>query len=229
MASQADIKVKDSKLIAGPNTKWQASDNFVDATDANGNPLHLSDLNINGNVDPTKPGTYYVTYSYTDEAGNTVSATATITVVASQANIKVKDLTLIIGSNTKWQAGDNFISATDANGNPLRLSDLTITGNVDLTKPGTYKVTYSYTDAAGNVVSATAIITVVKAPITPDHDDPNNKIKPNTDNHDNGNKQSKLPQTGEKKTDFISTGLAMILAALSLLLISFKKRWSKKK
>ncbi|WP_455409858.1 immunoglobulin-like domain-containing protein [Lacticaseibacillus paracasei] len=51
-------------------------------------------------VDPTKPGDYEVTYSYTDAGGNQVSAKATITVVSTKASIKAKDSTLVAGPDT---------------------------------------------------------------------------------------------------------------------------------
>ncbi|MGA3557959.1 bacterial Ig-like domain-containing protein, partial [Lactiplantibacillus plantarum] len=161
VASQASIDTKDSTLVAGPNTTWSAANNFVSATDADGKALSLADLKVSGSVDPTKAGRYEVTYSYTDAAGNTVTKTATITVVASQASIATKDSTLVAGPNTTWSAGDNFVSATDADGKALSLADLKVSGSVDPTKAGRYEVTYSYTDAAGNAVTKTATITVV--------------------------------------------------------------------
>ncbi|WP_130852291.1 bacterial Ig-like domain-containing protein, partial [Lactiplantibacillus mudanjiangensis] len=150
VASQASIDTKDSTLVAGPHTTWSAADNFVSATDADGKALSLADLKVSGSVDPTKAGRYEVTYSYTDAAGNAVTKTATITVVASQASIDTKDSTLVAGPHTTWSAADNFVSATDADGKALSLTDLKVSGSVDPTKAGRYEVTYSYTDAAGN-------------------------------------------------------------------------------
>ncbi|WP_167309780.1 bacterial Ig-like domain-containing protein, partial [Lactiplantibacillus plantarum] len=161
VASQASIDTKDSTLVAGPSTTWKAADNFVSATDEAGSALKLSDITVSGTVDPTKAGRYEVTYSYTDAAGNAVTKTATITVVASQASIDTKDSTLVAGPSTTWKAADNFVSATDEAGSVLKLSDITVSGTVDPTKAGRYEVTYSYTDAAGNAVTKTATITVV--------------------------------------------------------------------
>ncbi|MDV2575571.1 bacterial Ig-like domain-containing protein [Lactiplantibacillus plantarum] len=169
VASQASIDTKDSTLVAGPSTTWKAADNFVSATDEAGGALKLSDITVSGTVDPTKAGRYEVTYSYTDAAGNAVTKTATITVVASQASIDTKDSTLVAGPSTTWKAADNFVSATDEAGSVLKLSDITVSGTVDPTKAGRYEVTYSYTDAAGNVVTKTATITVIvkSNPVTP--------------------------------------------------------------
>ncbi|WP_415600916.1 bacterial Ig-like domain-containing protein [Liquorilactobacillus ghanensis] len=161
VASKAAIDAKDSTIIAGPNTKWNKEDNFTSATDENGNPLQISDLDVSGSVDPTKPGTYEITYSYTDGAGNQISKTITVTVVASKAAIDAKDSTIIAGPTTKWDAENNFTSATDENGNPLKVTDLTVTGSVDPTKAGKYEITYSYTDGAGNQISKTITVTVI--------------------------------------------------------------------
>ncbi|MFT8728321.1 MAG: bacterial Ig-like domain-containing protein [Liquorilactobacillus ghanensis] len=187
VASKAAIDAKDSTIIAGPNTKWDEEDNFTSATDENGNPLQISDLTVTGSVDPTKPGKYEITYSYTDGAGNQISKTITVTVVASKAAIDVKDSTIIVGPTTKWNAGNNFTLATDENGNPLQISDLTVSGTVDPTKPGKYEITYSYTDGAGNQISKTITVTVVASKAAIDAKDSTIIAGPNTkwDEEDN--------------------------------------------
>ncbi|WP_338347001.1 bacterial Ig-like domain-containing protein, partial [Fructobacillus tropaeoli] len=160
VASQGGVAAKDSTLIAGPNTQWTAADNFSGATDEDGKPVDLSKVTVDGKVDPTTPGTYPVTYSYTDAQGNPYSKKITVTVVASQGGVAAKDSTLIAGPNTKWTAADNFSGATDENGNPVDLSKVTVDGKVDPTTPGTYPVTYSYTDAQGNPYSQKVTVTV---------------------------------------------------------------------
>ncbi|WP_367387514.1 bacterial Ig-like domain-containing protein [Bacillus inaquosorum] len=42
-------------MVAGPSAAWNAVDNFVEATGADGNALALSDLTVNGAVDPKTP------------------------------------------------------------------------------------------------------------------------------------------------------------------------------
>ncbi|UWF34402.1 bacterial Ig-like domain-containing protein [Pediococcus acidilactici] len=160
IASQVNIDGHDSTLIAGPNSKWTAADNFDGATDAEGNPVDLKDVTVKGNVNPQAPGDYEVTYSYTDAYGNTVSKTITVHVKASQVNVNGHDSTLIAGPNSKWTAADNFDGATDAEGNPVDLKDVTVKGNVNPQVPGDYEVTYSYTDAYGNTVSKTITVHV---------------------------------------------------------------------
>ena len=74
------------------------------------------------------------------------------------AIIYTKDTHYIAGPNNgQWQVEDNFISAITGNGETLSVNDMTVTygsaGQPDLSKAGTYTVTYSYTDARGNKVS----------------------------------------------------------------------------
>ncbi|KID45079.1 cell surface protein precursor [Levilactobacillus brevis] len=124
-------------------------------------------------------GSYTITYSVTNSSGNTSTTTSAINVVNDQTSINTKDSTLVAGPNTTWSAADNFVSATDADGKALSLSDLKVSGSVDPTKAGSYDVTYSYTDAAGNAVTKTATITVIvkSDPVKPDK--PISPVKPN--------------------------------------------------
>jgi LPXTG-motif cell wall-anchored protein len=171
IASQVSVDGKDSTVIAGPDKKWNPADNFTGATDAEGNPVDLKDVKVDGTVDETKPGTYDVTYSYTDKFGNTVSKKITVTVVASQASVDGHNSTVIAGPDKKWNPADNFDGATDAKGNPVDLKDVKVSGNVDETKPGTYDVTYTYTDEFGNVVSDTVTVTVLASQASVDGHD----------------------------------------------------------
>ncbi len=41
-----------------------------------------------------------------------------------------------------WTAADNFLSATDKDGNAVTIADVTINGEVDTDTPGEYQVIY---------------------------------------------------------------------------------------
>ncbi|MCT3272338.1 hypothetical protein EFT73_17305, partial [Lactiplantibacillus plantarum] len=75
-------------------------------------------------------GNYTLTYLVTDAEGNGITFTRNIKVIEDSTAIATKDSTLVAGPNTTWSAGDNFVSATDADGKALNLSDLTVTGTV---------------------------------------------------------------------------------------------------
>ncbi|WP_338029140.1 immunoglobulin-like domain-containing protein [Fructobacillus americanaquae] len=161
VASQAKIQSQDSTLVAGPKTKWSPEDNFVATQDENGQSISYGNhIGVHGGVNTGKPNIYSVTYSYHDSAGNIVSSTANVTVIASQGEITAKNSTVVAGPNTKWTPGDNFTGATDENGQPVDLSKVTVSGNVDTQTPGSYPVTYTYTDGSGNVFTQTVTITV---------------------------------------------------------------------
>ncbi len=147
LADQTSVKAKDSTLYVGDT--WQAEDNFVSATDKQGNNVTFSEVTVSGDVDTSKAGSYQVTY----KNGNAESV-ATITVVSDQATVVAKDSTLYVGDS--WQAEDNFVSATDKEGKTLSVAELDITGDVDTTTPGKYEISYR-----NGKVEAIAAITVL--------------------------------------------------------------------
>ncbi|WP_171000648.1 bacterial Ig-like domain-containing protein [Lactiplantibacillus pingfangensis] len=142
---QSGLNVHDTELIAGPKTSWQAADNFISATDVDGQAISLQNITVEGTVQTETPGDYPVTYHFTDSRGNEYVKTITVHVAASQAALKTNDSTVQVGDN--WQASDNVAIAKDINGQPITVDQLTVTGKVDMTVAGTYPVTYHYTDA----------------------------------------------------------------------------------
>ena len=147
VANQETVVAKDSTIYEGDD--WQAADNFVSATDKDGNAVKLTDITTVGTVDSATPGKYEVIYR-----NGKAEAKATITVLADQTSVKAKDSTLYVGDD--WEAADNFVSATDKTGATVELSGVIVTGTVDTNQEGTYDVTYT-----NGKVSATATITVV--------------------------------------------------------------------
>jgi len=147
LADQTSVKAKDSTLYVGDD--WEAADNFVSATDKTGANLPFSGVTVSGSVDTSKAGEYPVVYQ-----NGHVKATATITVVANQETVVAKDSTIYEGDD--WQAADNFVSATDKDGNAVKLTDITTVGTVDSATPGKYEVIYRNGKA-----EAKAMITVL--------------------------------------------------------------------
>lgn len=210
LAAQTSLDVTDQTITVSVNATWQPSDNFVSATDAYGNAVSFNAITVTGaeDVNTHQIGTYTVHYRYTDAFGHQVTKPALVHVVATKADIVVKNLTLKVGQT--WTAADSFVSATDATGKAVALASVTVTNNVDTSHAGNYQAIYHYTDAAGNLITTIALVTVtgqnsitggtINKPGTGDHpttthDNPHTvkpgtptaTTKPNTSNPTPGN------------------------------------------
>ena len=98
-------------------------------------------------------GTYTITYSATDAANNTGTATRTVTVVDTTApEIELTgDATLNINVNSTY--ADPGYTATDIHDGDIT-SNVIVTGDiVDITTVGSYTVTYNVTDTNGNAAA----------------------------------------------------------------------------
>ncbi|MFT9372203.1 GH32 C-terminal domain-containing protein [Liquorilactobacillus hordei] len=143
----------------------------VKYVDANGNNLldskqYTGKIGDNYNITPPAIDGYYLAKTETENKNDnnvyTAQDQSIVYVYAKvQTALNVKDSTITAGSKTGWSAADNFVSATDTKGNQIDLKDITVSGSVDTTKAGSYKVTYSYTDSQGNTISKTITVTVI--------------------------------------------------------------------
>ena len=128
-----------------------------------------------GAVDTATIGSYTLTYSATDAAGNTGSASRLVSVVASSTTTTTATSTppadttppvvTLNGSATMslTQGGtftDPGATALDNVDGDLT-SKIVETGTVDAATIGSYTLTYSATDAAGNMGTASRAVTVV--------------------------------------------------------------------
>ena len=161
----SSLTVKDSFPNQTVPNQWQPTDNLVAGTDLNGQALLLSKVTSSGTVDTTIPNIYTVTYQYIDAVGRPVTATATIQVIASKVAVTAHDTTLT--QNQKWTARDSLDGALEFDGQPADLERVVVIGDdkVDLETPGTYTVTYQYTDANGNQAQKQITVTVVKSKV----------------------------------------------------------------
>ncbi|MBC1656448.1 DUF5011 domain-containing protein [Listeria welshimeri] len=222
--NKTNLKVKDTTLSVGD--KWSPKDNLVSATDKDGNELTVGNLEVEGTVDTSKAGVYEVTY----KNGN-LSETAKITVKDlnenDQTSLEIKDSTLYVGD--KWEVTDNFISATDKDGNTLKVTDLQIVGVVNAKNAGIYELIYKN----GNL-SKIAKVTVKEKPSisTSNGDqggkqfqDKGSKNKQDTNNKqgannkkDTNNTNSSLPKTGEQSTFYLLVmGILLLLSGLVMM------------
>ncbi len=134
---QTSVSAQDSTIYVG--TKWQPEDNFIKATDSEGNLVTFDQITVEGTVDTEKVGKYEITYR-----NQAKEAKVTVSVVDDQKTLVVKDSTIYVGDS--WQAKDNFVSATNDNGEKIPFDEITFSGTVDTTKEGTHEVTYRLMD-----------------------------------------------------------------------------------
>jgi hypothetical protein len=143
-----------------------------------------------GTIDTTNPTTYLITYKATDAAGNVATAirsvivgnpdgtvttgsgtgttnTTTASTTATTADTTPPVVTLTGAAAMNLTVGDAFTdpgaTAIDNVDGDLTAS-IVKTGTVDTATAGSYSITYSATDKAGNTGSAGRLVTVIAAP-----------------------------------------------------------------
>ncbi|EOI00751.1 bacterial surface protein 26-residue [Enterococcus haemoperoxidus ATCC BAA-382] len=212
------IDAKDSVVYT--NDSWKAEDNFLSATDRDGNSIEFNPSMTVDTVNTEIPGTYLVTY-----INGASLKKINVTVKESQASIKVHDSSIKVGD--PWKAEDNFKNATDKDGAQVNFKELTVIGTVDTSKAGRYEITYAY-----DKISSTVVVLVEE------HSDKNKKeINSGNDNFtdktDNSKKQQRipsknkdqiLPKTGEQLQGFLVI-LGLVTSTLSVILLNLRKRF----
>jgi hypothetical protein len=118
---------------------------------------------VSGTVDTSTPDTYTLTYSATDNSGNTRSVDFVVTVVASVVQDTEKPLiSFANGTSIEINQGDSFTNPTPTITDNID-TGLTaeVSGTVDTSTPDTYTLTYSATDTSGNIETIDVFVTVV--------------------------------------------------------------------
>lgn len=128
------IRATDSMIYVGDS--WAPIDNFVLATDPNGQSIPFDESMVSGTVDTTTAGIYPVTYT-----NGSASQQITVTVEDNQESLQVIDSTIYVGDT--WDPSDNFVSATDKTGASVPYDAQMVTGTVDTTQAGEYKIAYT--------------------------------------------------------------------------------------
>jgi hypothetical protein len=150
-ANPIDLKAGDSFSDPGAS----ANDNFDGDVSAS--------ITVSGTVDSNTPGDYTLTYTVSDAAGNSATQTRRVNVIESTPPVITlsgdNPLTLEAGpaaySDPGASANDNVDGDVSAN--------IVMSGTVDRTTAGSYTLTYSVSDTAGNPASATRTVDVSAA------------------------------------------------------------------
>ena len=126
-----------------------------------------SSIVTTGTVNVNVAGTYTVTYSVSDAAGNNASAIRTVTVNPdTTAPVIILNGASTINLNVGEAYNEQGATATDNIDGNLTSSIVT-TGTVNTSVAGTYTVTYSVSDAAGNSASETRTVIVSADTVAP--------------------------------------------------------------
>ena len=130
-------------------------------------------------------GTYVLSYNYADTAGDAVECVNAQTYVLSfnlPRTVVVVDTTAPIISlhgdaNITHQAGNVYLDANASWSDAVDGSGVIVAnGEVNASTPGTYVLSYNYTDAAGNAaqtVTRTVVVVDTTAPVISLHGDAN--------------------------------------------------------
>jgi len=114
-------------------------------------------VTVSGTVDTSTVGSYTLTYSATDAANNTGTATRTVNVVVPSDT--TAPVIIVLGDNPATvELGSVY---TDAGATADGGETVTVSGTVDTSTVGAYTLTYSATDAANNTGTATRTVNVV--------------------------------------------------------------------
>jgi formylglycine-generating enzyme required for sulfatase activity len=164
-AVQPDAANPELELFGGAGITREAGQAWAEpgaaGHDARDGNLTAS-VTVTGTVDMNTTGTYILTYSVADAAGNEVNASRTVTVVDTTNPV----LTLLGDANMSQAKDSAWVdpgaTASDSLDGNLT-SSITITGTVDVNTTGVYTLTYSVSDGASNEANATRTVHVGQA------------------------------------------------------------------
>lgn len=156
--------------LTGGNLQIEQGGTFVEpgyeAIDAADGDITVSGVVVTGSVNTAVIGPYVLTYTATDASGNQSTATRTVEVIEAVPDDTTKPVITLTGGNQTLTVGDTWgdpgYSASDNVDGDLT-ADVQVIDPVNTAVPDTYQVTYSVSDAAGNI--GTASRTVVVEPL----------------------------------------------------------------
>ena len=150
-------------LIGSNPVTVEAGSTYTDAgataTDSYDGDL-TSSITTTSDVNTNTVGTYTVTYTVTDSSANSATASRTVNVVDTTAPVITITGANPVDVDLGTTYSDAGATATDAYDGDLT-SSITVSSNVDTNTAGTYTVTYTVSDAAGNQATETRTVNVI--------------------------------------------------------------------
>ena len=150
-------------LIGSNPVTVEAGSTYTDAgataTDAYDGDL-TSSITTTSDVDVNNVGTYTVTYTVSDSSANSATASRTVNVVDTTAPVITITGANPVDVDLGATYSDAGATATDVHDGDLT-SSITVSSNVDTNTAGTYTVTYTVSDAAGNQATETRTVNVI--------------------------------------------------------------------
>ena len=125
-----------------------------DETDGN----VTSKIKTTGTVDSKRSGVYTITYTVIDRAGNLTKVNRLITVRDTVKPTISGVGNVTIGLNQKFDVRKNVTAKDNVDGTLTKA--IKITGSINVNKVGTYNLTYSVSDKAGNKTTIIRKVTV---------------------------------------------------------------------
>ncbi len=143
----------------------------VTATDEEGGKVIALEHRSNVNIFEVNTVPYTIEYYFSDTSGNTATATRYVFVYEPSKEDQTPPVITLLMDTVYVQLGQPYIDegATafdDFDGNIT--NKIKTSGTVDVTKPGTYPITYSVSDLAGHVATKTRYVVVFEDTGGPD-------------------------------------------------------------
>lgn len=159
--------IVDGKIVISKGDTFDAK-SYIEVTDEEDGVISTDNVTVEGKVNTKIVGSYAITYSVADTEGDTSSLETTVIVEdIAEDNATNPVITVNNSDSDKLtiSAGDNvdlneYITAVDYLGRPITVE---ITGDYDLTTPGTYIITAIATDRFGDVSEKEITLVVEKS------------------------------------------------------------------